>query len=126
MSTYYCFRCADCKEQGGFFSRQMWGWGNCDIFTNFKFCVAHAHCSALEILPEWDDRWADDAEERKWAERLRDEEGLADDVWPRATEWKKVTMGWEASHEWWLTEELPRILKHAGIDSARSNETEDG
>ena len=41
MSTYYHFKCEKCKTKGGFFSRQMWGWGNFDIVDSFKFLSKH-------------------------------------------------------------------------------------
>lgn len=86
---------------GGFFSRQMWGWGNCDLFENFKFQVAHAHCGSLEVLSEHDDRYFNDNEERRWLEHLARDEDLRDSVWPHANEWQEVGESWEGSHEKW-------------------------
>ena len=42
MSTYYYFACDRCKEYGGWFSRQAWGWGNMDIVDTFAFLANHA------------------------------------------------------------------------------------
>lgn len=98
MSTYYQFRCPECREMGGFFSRQMWGWGNCEIFENFKFMVAHAHCGQLEILGEHDAAYFNHGEELRWLERLNSDEDLLDDVWPHADEWEWVKESWEGSH----------------------------
>lgn len=101
MSTYYKFRCPNCAEAGGFFSRQMWGWGNCDIFENFKFHVAHVACGSLQTLSEHDEKYFDGEDELRWLERLAADEWLRDEVWPHANEWQDVAAGWETAHEKW-------------------------
>lgn len=105
MSTYYYFRCPRCREIGGFFSRQMWGWGNCNIFENFKFHVAHADCGPIETLSEHaglfaSEQW--DEEEERWWKRLESDKHLREEVWPHANEWAWSREGWETSHaKWW-------------------------
>lgn len=41
MSTYYYFACRECREYGGFYSRQAWGWGNADLVASFAFLADH-------------------------------------------------------------------------------------
>lgn len=58
MSTYYGFICNKCKQRGGFFSRQMWGWGNCDVIENMKFLSYHTEkcgSQSLRVSSEHDD-----------------------------------------------------------------------
>lgn len=126
MSTYYKFRCPKCGEAGGFFSCQAWGWGNCDIFSNFKFIVAHSHCGTIEILSEHAEAYFDDSEELRWLERLESDEDLRKNVWPHANEWAHVKESWEGSHVKWH-EGLDRKLawereRAAAILSAREAE----
>ena len=109
MSTYYKLRCPICGEQGGFFSRQMWGWGNCDIFGTFKVLVAHHDCGTVEIISEHHDSYYSD-EELRWLERLSADEFLRDRVWPHATEWGEVAESWPGSHDW-LRRELAEDLE---------------
>lgn len=101
MSTYYHFYCPKCDEAGGFFSRQMWGWGNCDIFSNFKFHVAHAHCGPIHTISEHEERWFNAAPELKWLERLAADENLREETWPHASEWDWVAESWEGAHLKW-------------------------
>ena len=41
MSTCYKFFCQECKDFGGFLSRQEWGIGNFNIIETFKFLALH-------------------------------------------------------------------------------------
>lgn len=102
MSTYYTFRCPKCEEQGGFFSRQAWGWGNCEIFENFKFHVAHSGCGVLQILKEDDSLYANERERLRWLDHLKRDEDLRSLVWPRAGEWAWVKEGWSEAKDRWL------------------------
>lgn len=119
MSTNYRLRCNTCKEQGGFFSRQAWGWGNADVIENTVFLMAHAECGdyyqgdpddeiGIRILSEHD--YLDDhAEERlKWIDNLQGDT-IAGTAFPRASEWQAAKEG--DIREWWDTE------KRAGKDS---------
>lgn len=61
MSTYYYFACDECREYGGWFSRQAWGWGNMDIVDTFAFLAHHAEHNnwyqdqtALRVISEHD------------------------------------------------------------------------
>jgi len=117
MSTYYTFRCPNCAEQGGFFSRQAWGWGNANLFDNFKFVVAHVDCgNILQVLNEHDDDYGDVNEELAWLERLDSDEYLRDSVWPHAAEWKDVSESWEGAHAKWRAA-LPERLADARHDA---------
>ena len=50
MSTYYYFVCKKCKEYGGFYSHQAWGWGNADFIDSFKFLMKHTDSCGAENL----------------------------------------------------------------------------
>lgn len=80
MSTYYELRCDQHDEQGGFFSRQMWGWGNADVIENTKFLMAHASCRAITIVCEDDNGYGDEAATQRWSANWRD--GEARNMWP--------------------------------------------
>lgn len=80
MSTYYELRCDPCDEQGGFFSRQAWGWGNADVIGNTKFLMAHATCGSLRVLSEHDEGWAEEGPSEKWRDNWRN--GEARNMWP--------------------------------------------
>ena len=112
MSTDYQFTCDDCKESGGFFSEQAWGWGNCDIFTNFKFLVAHVLCAGYRVISEHEEIYGDGPREEKFHRRLCTDQYLREDVWPRANEWEWARAGDSAKcrDEW---------LKHEGLDAPR-------
>lgn len=117
MSTYYYFRCPKCREIGGFFSRQMWGWGNCNIYENFKFHVAHVDCGPIETLSEHHDLFASDQwdeEEVRWEDRLERDEHLREEVWPHASEWGWNREGWAESHDLWWEEMRGLINRHRG------------
>ena len=62
MSDDYDLSCPKCYETGGSFTRQMWGWGNCDIVEMFRFITFHVSvCGAksLNIAWEQDDEYLD-------------------------------------------------------------------
>jgi hypothetical protein len=106
MSTYYYFACDRCKEFGGFFSRQAWGWGNMDIVDTFAFLAHHAeHVDhyqeqlELRVISEHD---AYDLQSQGWTkivtceegdeDRLADYERLADyqvATFPHSEDWKR-------------------------------------
>lgn len=89
MSTYYELRCDACDQQGGFFSRQAWGWGNANLIENHKFLMHHAACGEIEILSEHDDRYADPEPCKRWQRQLADSESVAHNAWPHG-EWRHV------------------------------------
>ena len=89
MSTYYQLRCDSCDQQGGFFSRQAWGWGNADLIENHKFLMHHAECPTLRVLREFDDEYGDKAAEKRWDDAIGDPESIAHHAWPHG-EWKAV------------------------------------
>ena len=83
MSTYYRFRCPVCDEAGGFFSRQAWGWGNCDIIDNFKFLASHvSQCNAKSLIIEGEH------DERYWEDAAMTH--LDGDYFPHSEDWKRV------------------------------------
>jgi hypothetical protein len=99
MSTYYYLRCPACKEIGGFYSRQAWGWGNANIIDTFKFLMAHTQCAytlndakvivdygkpVIEIVSEHDEY--SEEEERKWQEHRKQ----LKDIFPRSDDWKFI------------------------------------
>jgi hypothetical protein len=120
VSTYYQFRCPKCGEQGGFFSRQAWGWGNDDIFENFKFFVAHAHCGSLEVVSEMEERYFAHEEELKWLERLNEDDRLRDHVWPQADEWQEVAESWEGAQAKWRKRFEEKLKRERG-EAKRGN-----
>lgn len=102
MSTYYYFACTKCKEYGGLFSRQAWGWGNMEIVDSFAFLANHvAHCGEGNIRVisehktfdlECDEGWthiisADDAEDG-----VGDHQRVADyalPAFPHSNDWER-------------------------------------
>lgn len=50
MSTEYYFVCRRCKEYGGFYSHQAWGWGNADFIDSFKFLMKHTNSCGTEDI----------------------------------------------------------------------------
>ena len=109
MSTNYTMRCGACKEQGGYFTRQAWGWGNADVIENTVFLMAHADCydryqgdedEHLEIISEHDHRDNYDEENLKWIENLQNPETVAGSAFPRGDEWKLVQDGGDI-RAWW-------------------------
>lgn len=73
VSTYYYFGCKKCQSRGGFFSRQMWGWGNADIIDSFQFIMKHSdYCGEenIYILSEHDD-YLDSLKEDKSEELMK-------------------------------------------------------
>ena len=121
MSTNYILRCADCKEQGGYFTRQAWGWGNADVIENTVFLMAHADCfdkyqgdeddhdRGIQIISEYDDISHNDEEMLKWIDNLQDSESRAGSAFPRADEWEAAKNG--NIREWW------ELQKHGRDDS---------
>lgn len=96
MSTYYEFRCPICKKTGGFFSRQMWGWGNADVVANHKFLMKHvAECQAtsVDVLSEHDDGYGEN-EDAAYKES---------DYWPHSDDWEFLAGG--ATWDEWVTKE---------------------
>lgn len=96
MGTYYGLRCNKCKEQGGFFSRQAWGWGNADIIENTVFLMAHAECfnkyqgeenEHLEIISEYDWGYRKDEEILWWYENLNNPDSIAANAFPKSKDW---------------------------------------
>jgi hypothetical protein len=60
MSTYYKFICKECKQSGGFLSRQAWGAGNFDIISTFKFVMHHTlSCgeNSLRLVSEYSTKY---------------------------------------------------------------------
>lgn len=116
MSIYYRLRCADCKEQGGFFSRQAWGWGNGDVIENTVFLMAHADCfdkyqgdeddhdRGIQILSEYDPNDDNDEERLKWIDNLLDSSTRAGSAFPRASEWEAAKE--YDIRQWWEEEKL--------------------
>ena len=113
MSTYYNLRCGACKEQGGFFSRQAWGWGNSNVIENTVFLMAHADCfnhwqsdetDALEIISEHDRRSLENyaTERLKWIRNLQSESTIAGSAFPNAEEWGAAEN--DDIKSWWATE----------------------
>jgi len=102
VSTYYQFRCPVHEEQGGFFSRQVWGCGNFDIFDNARFLFVHKDCGTIEILSEHNGNYSDHVEEKKWSERvLRD---IAEDptaYCPHSGDWELVQKGIDTEGKRW-------------------------
>ena len=76
MSTYYFIGCEKCKEIGGFYSKQAWGWGNMDIVETFKFLAFHTEkCGHenIKIISEHDDEiglWEKRASENEYFKRF--------------------------------------------------------
>lgn len=126
MSTYYNLRCGHCKEQGGFFSRQAWGWGNSDVIENTVFLMAHAECfnqwqsddeDRLEIISEDNDKTLEAylVERLKWIRNLQSENTVAGSAFPHGDEWKAAKDGdiklwWNKAKEE-LTDEADRLAK---------------
>lgn len=111
MSTNYKLRCGKCQEQGGYFTRQAWGWGNADIIENTVFLMAHADCydryqgeedEKLEVISEYDDRIGDYYETAKWIENLQSSETKAGNAFPRSSEWEAAKEG--NIRQWWDAE----------------------
>jgi hypothetical protein len=94
MSTYYYFACERCREYGGFYSRQMWGWGDADIIATFRFLMHHTgHCGEdkLRVVSEH-------FEDTGWTHVVPADEPACDDLgerndyydialWPRSLDW---------------------------------------
>lgn len=107
MSTYYYFGCKLCKQRGGFFSHQAWGWGNFDIISSFKFLALHADCriektleSALCVFSEHDDYLYDEMNELPEEDFIAKTKGIM----PRSNDWQKVTKSWNTAEEEWEKE----------------------
>lgn len=57
MGIDYHFTCTTCRQYGGYFSQQAWGWGNMDIVESHAFLCNHlASCGqdAIRVLSEHD------------------------------------------------------------------------
>lgn len=134
MSTNYRLRCGACQEQGGFFSRQAWGWGNSDIIENTVFLMAHADCydkyqgeedARFEILSEYDWTPSRDGEELAWIENLQNPDTVAGSAFPRADEWEVPN---ENIRLWWdiykqdLTHEANQIRARMTEKTMREKE----
>ncbi len=92
MSTFYKLRCVVCGKTGGFFSRQVWGYGNADIVDTFKFMMLHTStCQPefeslhLEVVSEHDEEYLAN-EEADEAALKKD----AADMFPRSGDWAKM------------------------------------
>lgn len=108
MSTNYKMRCGKCKEQGGYFTRQAWGWGNADVIENTVFLMAHADCfdryqsdedEGFEIISEYDRRDENEEEMLRWIDNLQDSTTRAGSAFPRADEWQVAKDG--DIRQWW-------------------------
>lgn len=109
MSTYYYFKCSNCKQTGGFFSRQMWGIGNFDIIDSFKFFAHHAvRCGTeyIGIYSEHEDKYydwesmTDSGNRKKFLKETKD-------VFPLSNDWKFM----EEKHKDFKKEWVKRELK---------------
>lgn len=99
MSDYYEFQCPVCEELGGFFSRQMWGWGNCDIVETFRFITYHvSNCRARSFNIIWEQ---DDVA----LTALRGIDHITDwDAFPHSNDWEtqqSYGTGDGPLHSWW-------------------------
>ena len=126
MSTYYKLRCGACEEQGGFFTRQAWGWGNADVIENTVFLMAHADCfdryqgdpetDTITNISEYDSGYRNDEESLRWIENLQNPESVAGSAFPHGDEWKLVADGGDIK-AWW---EASKSGKSEDADEYRS------
>ena len=114
MSTNYHLRCEECQEDGGFFSRQAWGWGNSDIIENMVFLMQHSDCNdqyqgetSFRIISEYSETNAENY--LNWAKTLSDPESKAFNAFPRANEWQIAEDG--NIREWWEKEGRAKAVK---------------
>lgn len=112
MSTYYHLRCEECAEDGGFFSRQAWGWGNADIIENMVFLMQHSDCNN-EYQSDTNFRIICESVKPEnainWARTLSDPESRSFDAFPRASEWKIAEDG--NIREWWENEGRAKVVQ---------------
>lgn len=107
MSTYYEFFCKECKDYGGFLSRQAWGIGNFNIIETFKFLALHKDHQPYLISehdPEYELKYdiCDDLKEeknKKFIELTHNYMPLSND-WElvRKNDWKDVGKLWEEKY----------------------------
>jgi hypothetical protein len=109
LSTYYYFACDRCKEYGGWFSRQAWGWGNMDIVDTFAFLANHAdHVDhyqeglELRVISEHDTYTLHREGWTKTVNREDADDGLAD--YERVADYELITF--PHSGDWEKHEEL--------------------
>lgn len=102
MSTYFYFRCRKCDETGGFFSRQMWGCGNFDIVSSFKFICYHTiDCGGngdIHVVSEHDDNAYKEKDKKEFLK-------LTEGYFPCSNDWDFVKDNWtgtraEADKKW--------------------------
>jgi hypothetical protein len=84
---FYYFHCTLCRETGGFFSRQAWGWGNFDIIESFKFLAAHTPCDSITIIHE--DK-AEAQDEQRWEKRLQDKDDSVYHYFPHSNDYPLI------------------------------------
>ena len=120
MSTYYYMRCDKCKQIGGFFSRQAWGWGNADIVETFKFMMLHtARCGHqhIRVISEHDDQFFDERDEALGGEWLGVEKAqikfLEDSrrMFPCSCDWKLPDEKGDDIGERWYRLEMEKALE---------------
>lgn len=111
MSTYYEFRCEKCKENGGFFSRQAWGWGNFDVIDSFKFIAFHtANCGQeyIRVVSEHDNEYNDKKASR--AKFLQDTKN----IFPLSNDWGFMRTTQENFKEKWVDKEIEDAVEEEG------------
>jgi len=116
MGTYYYFYCEECKERGGFLSRQAWGWGNFDIVDSFKFIAKHIReCGSKNIRII--DENAIELEEVCDKESCRDENKFrkqflkdTNDIFPKSNDWEFMSKASDNNfREEWVKKEIKSL-----------------
>ena len=124
MSTNYNLRCGACKEQGGDFTRQAWGWGNANVIENTIFLMAHAECwntyqgdddEILSIVTEHDRLYNDDEEILNWINNLQNLESRASSAFPRDNMWNELKNGVDV-RIWWQQEKDSMAERKLGLE----------
>lgn len=106
MSTYYRFRCEKCKVDGGFFSRQFWGWGNFDLIDAAKFVMLHVGkcgCDKIRVVSEHDESfYPNSSVDAKHRIPFLDE---SRDIFPRSGDWKFMRENIDDFNERWIEQD---------------------
>lgn len=108
MSTYYSFKCDNCKLLGGFMSRQAWGTGNADLVDNFKFVMHHSlecgveHIGVISEHSEEYGEWPNtNIESKARLKHLIDTEG----IFPHSSDWEFMRDSQEGFAQKWVDKE---------------------
>ena len=113
MSTYYSFKCDNCKLLGGFMSQQAWGTGNADLIDNFKFVMFHSlECGTgyIGVVSEHEQEY-DDYEDTNLSGEIRCKH-LEDTrhIMPSSSDWQFITnhqdKEWAKVKDLWVDSEL--------------------